>query len=56
VTETAAEVPGFKIHSRVLGNVFYLMTAQTTTLETVREAERIVSSALGLGISVRISR
>ena len=45
--EQGAPGSGFKIHSRVLGNVFYLMAAPTTPLATVRELERAVSSALG---------
>lgn len=37
---------GFGIHSRVLGNVLYLMTSQTTEVEVVRAVERLVLSSL----------
>ncbi|KAK3997867.1 putative Adenosylmethionine-8-amino-7-oxononanoate aminotransferase [Cladorrhinum sp. PSN332] len=35
------------VHSRVLGNVLYLMAGQTTTEETVRRVERLVRRGLG---------
>ncbi|KAK0737346.1 pyridoxal phosphate-dependent transferase, partial [Apiosordaria backusii] len=37
------------VHSRVLGNVLYLMAGQTTTEETVRRVERLVRGGLGDG-------
>lgn len=37
---------GWCIHSRVLGNVLYLMTNQKTTKETVMELEARVSRSL----------
>ena len=36
----------WNIHSRVLGNVLYLMTSQTSALEDVREWEKLVMEAL----------
>jgi dethiobiotin synthetase/adenosylmethionine--8-amino-7-oxononanoate aminotransferase len=36
----------FNIHSRVLGNVFYLMASQTSKPETLKEIERLLSEAL----------
>lgn len=35
-----------KIHSRVLGNVLYLMTSQTTKVDTVRAVERLLLLSL----------
>ncbi|KAK4174799.1 putative Adenosylmethionine-8-amino-7-oxononanoate aminotransferase [Triangularia setosa] len=35
------------VHSRVLGNVLYLMAGQTTTEETVRRVERLIRQGLG---------
>ncbi|OBT58392.1 hypothetical protein VE04_00766 [Pseudogymnoascus sp. 24MN13] len=37
---------GFGIHSRVLGNVFYVMASQTTTVDVVRGIEERVIQAL----------
>ncbi|EPE04434.1 onanonoxo-7-onima-8-eninoihtemlysoneda [Ophiostoma piceae UAMH 11346] len=37
---------GFGIHSRVLGNVFYVMTGQTTEVDVVRRVEQKVLEAL----------
>ena len=37
---------GFGIHSRVLGNVFYVMASQTTTVDVVRAIEERVVQAL----------
>ncbi|KAL5348934.1 hypothetical protein ACLOAV_006359 [Pseudogymnoascus australis] len=37
---------GFGIHSRVLGNVFYVMASQTTTVDVVRGIEERVLQAL----------
>jgi dethiobiotin synthetase/adenosylmethionine--8-amino-7-oxononanoate aminotransferase len=37
---------GAVIHSRVLGNVLYLMSALTTPAETIADIERVVSEAL----------
>ncbi len=37
------------IHSRVLGNVLYLMAGQKTEEETVQRVERLVRSALEIG-------
>lgn len=37
---------GWRIHSRVLGNVLYLMTSQTTTEDEVRKWERRVLEAI----------
>jgi dethiobiotin synthetase/adenosylmethionine--8-amino-7-oxononanoate aminotransferase len=36
----------WNIHSRVLGNVLYLMTSQTSVVEDVREWEKLVMEAL----------
>ncbi|KAG0647776.1 Bifunctional dethiobiotin synthetase 7 [Hyphodiscus hymeniophilus] len=36
----------FNIHSRVLGNVFYLMASQTSKPETLRDIEKLLSEAL----------
>ncbi|RQM04740.1 hypothetical protein DH86_00004256 [Scytalidium sp. 3C] len=36
----------FNIHSRVLGNVFYIMTSQTSSIEVVRAIEQRVISAI----------
>lgn len=36
----------FNVHSRVLGNVFYLMAGQTSKEETLQEIERLLSEAL----------
>jgi dethiobiotin synthetase/adenosylmethionine--8-amino-7-oxononanoate aminotransferase len=38
--------PQFNVHSRVLGNVFYLMASQTSKRETLREIERMLGEAL----------
>ncbi|KAK4667626.1 hypothetical protein QC763_311150 [Podospora pseudopauciseta] len=38
------------VHSRVLGNVLYLMAGQTTTEESVRRVERLVKQGLEDGI------
>ncbi|CAK7211724.1 hypothetical protein SCUCBS95973_001216 [Sporothrix curviconia] len=40
---------GFGIHSRVLGNVFYIMASQTTEVDVVRQIEERVLEALGGG-------
>ncbi|CAK7223902.1 hypothetical protein SEUCBS140593_005390 [Sporothrix eucalyptigena] len=37
---------GFKIHSRVLGNVFYIMASQTTEVDVVRRVEKKLLGAL----------
>jgi dethiobiotin synthetase/adenosylmethionine--8-amino-7-oxononanoate aminotransferase len=37
---------GFGIHSRVLGNVFYVMASQTTTVDVVRRIEERVIQSL----------
>lgn len=36
----------FGVHSRVLGNVFYLMASQTSKSSTLREMERLLCKAL----------
>lgn len=36
----------FNVHSRVLGNVFYLMASQTSKPKTLREIERLLAEAL----------
>lgn len=36
----------FNVHSRVLGNVFYLMASQISKPETLKEIERLLSEAL----------
>ncbi|KAH7166482.1 hypothetical protein EDB81DRAFT_918936 [Dactylonectria macrodidyma] len=38
----------WNVHSRVLGNVFYIMTGQKTSRETVRELETVLEEALSL--------
>lgn len=40
---------GSNVHSRVLGNVLYLMTSQTTGLDTVRNLEKRLLHAEALG-------
>jgi bifunctional dethiobiotin synthetase / adenosylmethionine---8-amino-7-oxononanoate aminotransferase len=37
---------GWNVHTRVLGNVLYLMASQTTTRETLGAVERLVRSVL----------
>lgn len=39
---------GWNVHCRVLGNVLYLMTGQTTTVEVVRGMEKLVGDARAL--------
>jgi dethiobiotin synthetase/adenosylmethionine--8-amino-7-oxononanoate aminotransferase len=39
----------FNVHSRVLGNVFYLMASQTSKPETLQEIERLLAEALVKG-------
>ncbi|RDW71540.1 hypothetical protein BP6252_08103 [Coleophoma cylindrospora] len=41
-----ADFKDFSIHSRVLGNVFYLMMSQTTKMEAVRRIEQMVLASL----------
>ena len=36
----------FNVHSRVLGNVFYLMSSQMSKPETLQEIERLLTDAL----------
>lgn len=36
----------FNVHSRVLGNVLYLMSSVTSKPESLREMERLLRSAL----------
>ena len=38
--------PQFNVHSRVLGNVFYLMASQSSKPGTLKEIERLLSQAL----------
>lgn len=45
----AKDIAGSNVHSRVLGNVLYLMTAQTTSFDTVRDLERRMLRAEALG-------
>lgn len=40
---------GSNVHSRVLGNVLYLMTSQTTGVDTVRHLEHRLLHAEALG-------
>lgn len=40
---------GSNVHSRVLGNVLYLMTSQTTGFDTVRNLEQRLLHAEALG-------
>ncbi|KKK12785.1 hypothetical protein P175DRAFT_0503637 [Aspergillus ochraceoroseus IBT 24754] len=42
----AAGGPGFNVHSRVLGNVLYLMSSLTSKRETLRDIERLVRKGL----------
>lgn len=37
---------GFNVHSRVLGNVLYLMSSVTSSPESIQEMERLVRGAL----------
>lgn len=45
----ARDIMGSNVHSRVLGNVLYLMTSQTTGVDTVRHLEQRLLSAEALG-------
>lgn len=45
----ARDIMGSNVHSRVLGNVLYLMTSQTTGVETVRRLEQRLLRAEALG-------
>lgn len=47
--ELARDVMGSNVHSRVLGNVLYLMTSQTTGVDTVRLLEQRLLRAGALG-------
>lgn len=47
--ELARDVMGSNVHSRVLGNVLYLMTSQTTGFDTVRLLEQRLLRAEALG-------
>jgi dethiobiotin synthetase/adenosylmethionine--8-amino-7-oxononanoate aminotransferase len=40
------ETTQFNVHSRVLGNVFYLMASQTSKPGTLKEIERLLSKTL----------
>ncbi|KAF2085394.1 onanonoxo-7-onima-8-eninoihtemlysoneda [Saccharata proteae CBS 121410] len=44
------ESEGWNVHSRVLGNVLYLMTGQGTGMQTVRALEALVGRALGVEV------
>ncbi|KAF2144808.1 uncharacterized protein K452DRAFT_147692 [Aplosporella prunicola CBS 121167] len=41
---------GCSVHSRILGNVLYLMAGQKTSVETVKEVEGCVGAALGVRV------
>ncbi|KAK2613587.1 hypothetical protein N8I77_000493 [Diaporthe amygdali] len=43
------DIAGSNVHSRVLGNVLYLMTSQTTDVATVRHLEQRLLNAEALG-------
>lgn len=45
----AKDIMGSNVHSRVLGNVLYLMTSQTTNFDTVRDLEQRLLRAEALG-------
>lgn len=45
----ANDTMGSNVHSRVLGNVLYLMTSQTTRVDTVRQLEKRLLRAEALG-------
>lgn len=45
----ARDIMGSNVHSRVLGNVLYLMTSQTTGVDTVRRLEQRLLHAEALG-------
>ena len=45
----AKDTMGSNVHSRILGNVLYLMTSQTTSLDTVRQLEQRMLHAEALG-------
>lgn len=47
--KVAQHIPGSNVHSRVLGNVLYLMTSQTTSFDTVRDLEQRLLRAEALG-------
>lgn len=46
---SARDIMGSNVHSRVLGNVLYLMTSQTTGVDTVRHLEQRLLRAEALG-------
>lgn len=46
---SARDIMGSNVHSRVLGNVLYLMTSQTTDVDTVRHLEQRLLRAEALG-------
>ncbi|KAG6366552.1 hypothetical protein INS49_000730 [Diaporthe citri] len=46
---SAKDIMGSNVHSRVLGNVLYLMTSQTTGVDTVRHLEQRLLRAEALG-------
>lgn len=46
---SAKDITGSNVHSRVLGNVLYLMTSQTTGVDTVRHLEQRLLCAEALG-------
>ncbi|KAI9733644.1 MAG: hypothetical protein M1834_003246 [Cirrosporium novae-zelandiae] len=45
-TTSQSNKPAWNIHSRVLGNVLYLMASQTSKTETIRTIERLVFDTL----------
>lgn len=46
---SARDIMESNVHSRVLGNVLYLMTSQTTGVDTVRRLEQRLLRAEALG-------
>lgn len=46
---SAKDITGSNVHSRVLGSVLYLMTSQTTGVDTVRHLEQRLLRAEALG-------
>jgi dethiobiotin synthetase/adenosylmethionine--8-amino-7-oxononanoate aminotransferase len=45
VTSTKGEI-GFNVHSRILGNVLYLMASMTSKPESLRDVERLLRTSL----------
>lgn len=44
--EAAGDRPSFNVHSRVLGNVLYIMASMTSKPEEIRRVEALLRGAL----------